>query len=102
MTLQAVQQRHLRLLPRSRPPVTNPPLEARSVTRSSPTDVAHGTTTAAFHDCKKSITNFVVPAGFSSIIQCPESGTIASCTLPAATRIAVAIIGPNAASPPIG
>jgi hypothetical protein len=47
------------------------------------------------------MTSLTVAEGFSSIIQWPESGTIASCTSVAAKRITVAIIVPNAASPPI-
>jgi hypothetical protein len=81
--------------------ITNPPLETWSATRSSLTDVANGTATTGLQDFRKSVTSFVVPAGFSSIIQCPESGTIASSTSLAAMRITVAIIEPNAASPPI-
>ena len=52
-------------------------------------------------DFRKSVTSLVVAAGFSSIIQWPESGTIASFTSVAAKRITVAIIVPRAASPPI-
>src|ERR1700739_1998667 len=52
------------------------------------------------HAFKKSTTSFVVADGFSSVIQCPLSGIMASSTFSAAKRITVAIMLPVAASPP--
>jgi hypothetical protein len=52
------------------------------------------------HAFKKSTTSFVVAEGFSSVIQCPLSGIMASSTFSAAKRITVAIMLPEADSPP--
>ncbi len=49
---------------------------------------------------RKSTTRSVVACGCSSVIQCPQSGMIASSTLSATHRITAPIIGPNVASPP--
>jgi hypothetical protein len=46
------------------------------------------------HAFKKSTTSFVVAEGFSSVIQCPLSGMMASLTFSAAKRITVAIMLP--------
>ena len=49
---------------------------------------------------RKARTSAMVAFGFSSIIQCPESGTTPSSTLLAAKRITVAMVAPNDRSPP--
>src|SRR6201987_3725413 len=52
------------------------------------------------HVFKKPTTSLVVAEGFSSVIQCPLSGIMASSTFSAAKRITVAIRLPEADSPP--
>ena len=49
---------------------------------------------------RKARTSAMVALGFSSMIQCPESGTTPSSTSLAAKRITAAIVVPNDFSPP--
>src|SRR5262249_62201937 len=80
--------------------VFSPPRAARPVRSLQPIAASLYRALSQPHLRKSSII-LMVAAGFSSMTQWPELGTMAVCTLLAAARLTRPIIGPNDFSPPI-
>jgi hypothetical protein len=86
-----------------RPEVTANPIASRAAAApAGPSRAApHYVTPANSRTVMQEVDDkFVVAAGCSSVIQCPQSGMITTSTLSATHRITAAIIRPNVASPP--